>query len=356
MTRAIVVCFVFGCSSAGPVEQEQPPDATAPKPDARADAAADAFVDDFVEATPNEPTGALCDIPVDYVALGGNPHDPTCAIEVGSYRDPSVAPKPALRVVAWNIEFGKNTAAIIDALTTRPELANADVLLLSEVPRASLTSNPQSSDLAKQLAMTLHASYAFAVEWDRREVPGELGEHGVAVLSRYPIGNPRMIRHAQLNDWYAQDHLYGGRVSLGVDIDVGGRVFAAYVSHFDTRGLGDAGRAMQAAELRADATSTGRPAIVVDGGDFNTWNCNPLIANCTAAPAAEQTVEDFLAEGWTNGDGSWNGVSHLGNGFFPQRLDWLFYRGPAGAIPGEADANATGSDHRPLYFDLVLVP
>jgi endonuclease/exonuclease/phosphatase family metal-dependent hydrolase len=353
--RAIVIaCLAFGCSTAA---SNSAPDAASPKPDSARvpDAAPDAFVDGFVEATPNEPTGALCDIAPDYVALGGDPYRPPCAIEIGSYRDPELAPKTTLRVVAWNVEFGNNAQAIVDALTTRPELADADVLLLSEVPRASLTSNPQNIDLAKQLAISLHRSYAFAVEWDRREVPGELGEHGVAVISRYPIGKPRQLRHVQLNDWYSSDHLYGGRPSLGVDIDVGGHVFAAYVSHFDTRGLGDTGRAMQSAELRADATAPGRPAIVVDGGDFNTWNCNPLVADCTVAPSAEQTVKDFLAEGWSNGDGSWNGISHYGNGFFPQRLDWAFYRGP-GSIPGEADAGAGGSDHLPIYFDLKLQP
>jgi len=310
----------------------------------------------FVEAAPNEPDGPLCNIPPDYVTNGGDPYRPPCAIAVGVYRDPAATPKPQLRVVAWNIEFGKDSAAVTSSLEQRPSLAGADILLLSEVPRASLTSNPQNSQLARELAMRLHMSYAFAVEWDRREKPDELGEHGVAVLSRYPIGNPRMLRHAQLNDWYGSDQLYGGRVSLGVDVLVGGRVLSAYVSHFDTRGTGDSGRAMQAAELRADAVAVGRPALVLDGGDFNTWTCNPLVSDCTARPDAEQAIEDFLADGWSNGDGSWNGVTQLGKGFFPQRLDWVFFRGPdASAVPGgQADDGASGSDHLPVYFELRL--
>ncbi len=314
------------------------------------DAAPDAVV--FDEAATFEPTGALCDIPADYVASGGDPYRPPCQIAVGNYRDP-VPPKSSLRVVAWNVEFGNDAATVIAALSNRPELANADLLLLSEVPRQSLTSNPDNIDLAHDLAVALHRSYAFAVEWDRREVAGELGEHGVAVLSRYPIAHPRMLRHAQLNDWYSEDHLYGGRVSLGVDILVGSTVLSAYVSHFDTRGTGDAGRAQQAAELRADATAQGRPAIVIDGGDFNTWTCNPLVSDCTVAPDAEATVENFLSDGWHNGDGSWNGVTQIGKGFFPQRLDWIFYRGPGGT-PGQADANAQGSDHLPVYADIQI--
>jgi len=345
-----VLAFVFGCSAATLQSDTDAgtSDSTKPMPDV----AIDAPISTFVEATPFEPDAPLCDIPPGYVAGGGDPHAPPCMIAVGTYRDANVAPKQKLRVVAWNIEFGNDTAAIRNALTTRAALMGADILLLTEVPRRSLTSNPDDVDLAKQLAMQLHMSYAFAVEWDRREKPDELGEHGVAVLSRYPIGNPRMIRHAQLNDWYGDEQLYGGRVSVGVDIQIGGKVISAYASHFDTRGIGDAGRAQQAAELRANAIQPNRPAIVVDGGDFNTWTCNPSFNDCTVAPDAEQAIEDFNAQGWSNGTGSWNGVTQLGEGFFPQRLDWVFFRGP-GATTGQAD-NATGSDHLPVYFDLHL--
>lgn len=347
-----------GCSTARLADTSPPPgDGVVPADGAGVDTEPDAGGPGFTEAPPSEPDGPLCDIPPDYIANGGDPYRPPCAIAVGVYRDPAAVPKSVLHVVAWNVEFGKDSATVAASLAGRAALANADVLLLSEVPRASLTSNPQNINFARDLAMRFHMSYAFAVEWDRRDKPDELGEHGVAVLSRYPIGNPRMLRHAQLNDWYASDQLYGGRVSLGVDVLVGGRVLALYASHFDTRGTGDGGRAMQAAELRADAEAAGRPATVVDGGDFNTWTCNPLVSDCTVAPAAEQTIEDFLADGWTNGDGAWNGVTQLGKGFFPQRLDWLFFRGPAGAVSatfGQADDGATGSDHLPVYFDLRL--
>jgi len=309
----------------------------------------------FVEAPTDEPAGALCDIPPDYVASGGDPRDPPCRIEIGAYRADDPIYDGALRVVAWNVEFGKTSADIVAALATRPELADADVLLLTEVPRQSLTSDPDNIDLAHDLAVAHHLSYAFAVEWDRREVAGELGEHGVAILSRFPIGNARFVRHTAVNDWYAEDHLYGGRVSLGVDLLVGGVVMTAYVAHYDTRGLGDTGRAMQAAETRADADAPGRPAIQLAGGDFNTWTCNPAISDCTVAPAAEQLVEDYEASGWSDGTAGWNGFSHYGLGFFPQRLDWTFYRG-ATATAGQADQDATGSDHKPIYFDLHPVP
>jgi endonuclease/exonuclease/phosphatase family metal-dependent hydrolase len=339
-----------GGSPPGAPDAGDPPGGDAPSidpPDAGGPA--------FDEAPTDEPAGPLCDIPPGYVEAGGDPRDPPCRIEIGAYRAPDPAYDGALRVVAWNVEFGKDTATITSMLATRPELAGADVLLLSEVPRHSLTSEPDDLDLAHDLAIARQMSYAFAVEWDRRELPDELGEHGVAILSRFPLGNARFVRHTQVNDWWAEDRLYGGRVSLGVDLLVNGAVITVYVTHYDTRGTGDAGRAMQAAETRADADLPGRPAIQIAGGDFNTWTCNPAIANCIEPPDAEATVEDFLADGWSDGTAGWNGFSHLGIGFFPQRLDWMFYRGAA-ATPGQADGDATGSDHKPIYFDLHPVP
>ena len=92
-----------------------------------------------------------------------------------------------------------------------------------------------------------------------------------------------------------------------------------------------------------------------DSRAANTWTCNPALADCTVPPSAEATVEDYLADGWSDGCAGWNGITQLGAGFFPQRLDWLFYKG-ADATAGQSDADATGSDHLPLYFDLRPVP
>jgi endonuclease/exonuclease/phosphatase family metal-dependent hydrolase len=152
-----------------------------------------------------------------------------------------------------------------------------------------------------------------------------------------------------LNDWYAEDGLYGGRITLAVDALVGGTRVRLHASHLCTRG-GAAGRAAQAAEARADADLAGRPSIAVLGGDLNTWTCNPTLADCTHPPAAEQLVQDFLASGWSDGTAGFTGHTQLGEGILPQRLDWIFYRGHTGA-PG-ARVDAAGSDHFPIWFDL----
>jgi endonuclease/exonuclease/phosphatase family metal-dependent hydrolase len=201
------------------------------------------------------------------------------------------------------------------------------------------------------IARALSMHWVFAVEWNRQLRDGERGEHGVAVLSRWPIGNAVLIRHTPVNDWYAEDTLFGGRPTLGVDLKIRDRLVRFYASHLDTRG-GDDGRAMQGAEIRADAAREGAPQIQIVGGDLNTWTCNPLVADCTQAPEAETVIEDFLAEGWSDATDGFNGHTHVGAGFFPQRLDWLFLRGASGVAGRSADAG--GSDHKPVFFDLQL--
>ncbi len=92
--------------------------------------------------------------------------------------------------------------------------------------------------------------------------------------------------------------------------------------------------------------------IQVVGGDLNTWTCNPLFSDCTSAAAAEQVVTEFIGADWLDGTGGLNFYSHETLMFVRQRLDWIFYRGST-AVSGDVAADAAGSDHLPLYFDLT---
>lgn len=301
---------------------------------------------------PFDPGGPLCDIPAGYVDMGGDPVNPPCRIAGGraSDRAPLEAP-PELRVVAWNVRFGVDAQAVLDAFGTEPELAGADVILLSEVARHDRSSNPPDIDQAQLLAEALAMDWAFAVEWDRREDPDGGGEHGIAVLSKYPIGNAALIRHTPQNDWWAEGRRYGGRATLAADLLIGDRLVRVYSSHLDTRG-GQEGRAVQGSEIRTDADRPDAPAIEIAGGDLNTWTCNPIVSDCSIPPAAETVVEDFLSSGWADGTAGFNGHTQLGEGFFPQRLDWIFVRG-AGATPGRA-VEVAGSDHLPVFSSIRM--
>ncbi|MBI5525687.1 MAG: hypothetical protein HY897_05080 [Deltaproteobacteria bacterium] len=310
----------------------------------------------FEETPVNVPSGFLCNIPDDYVANGGDPTYVPCDVEADRFtnRDPSVLPA-SLRIATWNIQFGIESVTIASELQQSAEISGADLLFLQEVARNDLSSVPPNINQARDLAALLSMNYVFAVEWDRRLNADEGGEHGVAILSKYPIGGVTQIRHVPLNDWYAEDNRYGGRMTLGADLYVGGILVRAYSAHLDTRPRfpnGD-GRAQQGAEILADADLPSRPSRQIMGGDLNTWTCNPTISDCTKPPAAEKVIQNILAAGWSDGTEGYTGITQLGEGFFPQRLDWLFYRGAA-AKAGDAARDAKGSDHFPVYFDLLL--
>ena len=329
------------------------------QPDASPDAGGDfpdlespQFPAGWIPIEPLVPTTPLCDIPPDYVANGGDPVNPDCGFTADSLSDRDRYDVGAtLRVVAWNVEYGKNSAEVLTALTTHPELRDASILLLSEVARSSLQSEPDYIDQVRDIAEGMKMNYVAGVEWDRREHTDELGEHLVAILSKYPLGNVELIRHIPQKEWYQDEQLYGGRATLVADTLLGDTVLRLYSTHLDTRGF-DAGRAEQGAEIRGHANQVDSPAWQLVGGDFNTYTCNPIVQDCSTSPDAETVIEDFYLDNWRDGTEGFNGETQMGAGFLPQRLDWILYRGFT-VSPGEA-FDAGGSDHYPIYTDIVV--
>lgn len=301
----------------------------------------------FVPVPAYDPDGPLCDIPEDYVASGGDPADPPCALAAGgaSDRGPDDVPS-TLSVATWNVRFGADQATVLDEVATT--LAGVDFLLLQEVARHDGESDPPWIDQVEELADAAAMHFVFMVEWDRREDPALGGEHGVAVLSKYPLGNAAALRLPPVNDWWDEDQLYGGRAALGVDALVGCTPIRLWSVHLDTRG-GQDGRALQGEAVRAEADASGT-ALQLAGGDLNTWTCNPLLSDCNDPPAAEAVVEDFLDEGWADGVPGDAGWTQLGEGILPQKLDWVFHRGGLVPVDGRVARDVDGSDHVPVVF------
>lgn len=310
------------------------------------------FPDGFEPVEVNVPDGFLCEIPGDYIALGGDPVRVPCAVEADRFSDRDLHDVPSeFRVVTWNVQFGINSSEILLQLKTHPKLSQADFILLQSVPRIDRASDPDLLNQTRQLAEALQMDYAFAVEWDRRLDSDGGGEVGSAVLSKYPLGNVTQIRHAPQHDWWGELHHYGGIMTLAVDAAVGLRRVRFYSSHLDVRWTAE-GRAMQAAEIRSEANLPGQSPFQVVAGNWNTVLCNTSAADCTKAPSAEPAVRDFLAAGWSDGTLGYTGHSQI-EGILPQRLDYIFYRHML-ARPGSAALDSKGADHFPLYFDFAL--
>ena len=117
----------------------------------------------------------------------------------------SRGPAPArsrYRFVAWNLERGIELSGQLHALRTHPYLAGADVYLLTEADVGMARSGNRA--VAQEVARELGLHYSFAPCYLNlskgagleRMADGEndLGLHGNAILSRYPIRSVRPIR------------------------------------------------------------------------------------------------------------------------------------------------------------------
>lgn len=184
---------------------------------------------------------------------------PTVQVDSSSRKiplPPQDPPSPMLRVGTWNIERGLSLDLIRAALsdtgeferlagtdgTTQPRrelieaqlaaLQNVDVLVLNEADWGMKRTG--YGNTAAELAAALHMNYVYGVEFvevdplfalgtetvelaDHPEENERLqrdlhvdrdryrGLHGTAILSRYPIGNARIVRLPVCYDWYGKE-------------------------------------------------------------------------------------------------------------------------------------------------------
>ncbi|MBZ0273710.1 endonuclease/exonuclease/phosphatase family protein [bacterium] len=242
-----------------------------------------------------------------------------CLIEKGTFNaDP--APPDEITVVDWNIERGLHIDDLIDAFTNDPELSEADVLLVQEVDRYCTRTSDRH--IARELAEALAMDYVYAVEFV--ELNQNRGEHGNAILSRYPIVAQRQLRHTDFELWSmdAGEPRLGGRIAIQAEVDFGDRVVQFESAHHMSKVLYYfQGHQAQAEESMALLGGFDGPTIW--GGDLNTG----LYFLLTAEPA----ITLILEAGWQDAHAAiphWDRVTHpndvwLANG----TLDWIFYDG-----------------------------
>jgi len=202
----------------------------------------------------------------------------TCRMEGGNFSSLSgfKDPEGPLKIVAYNIERGRHLDEQLGLFTEDPDLKRPDILLVSEADRGCSRSG--NRNVIREYARELGMNYVYGVEFvelPRSSKNPDLNieaacEHGNGIISRYPIGNVRVIRYAKNKSWYdspTQPRL-GGRIAVVADVLIGGRILHLYSVHFES-GLGDDPyRKAQAQELVADAAD--KPFPVIIGGDMNT--------------------------------------------------------------------------------------
>jgi endonuclease/exonuclease/phosphatase family metal-dependent hydrolase len=190
------------------------------------------------------------------LALGG------CA-KATNYMDPSgprfsgvvASPYPAmtqdLRVVTYNVQWGKDVPGAIRLLQSEPAVRNADILLLQEMEENGVAAVAEALDMS-------WVYYPSAVH------PQAGQNFGNAILTRWTLVDDRKLilpRPSKGNDTR--------RSAVIATLEVGGARIRVYAVHLATViAVGGAGQEEQMRAIVEDAASSPDPVIVA--GDLNS--------------------------------------------------------------------------------------
>jgi len=199
--------------------------------------------------------------------------------EVGDFTASPAPARDRYRFLAWNLERGIELDGQLEAFRSHPYLRTSDVFLLTETDVGMARSGNRA--VAQSLAQQLGLHYAFVpcylnltkgsgTEYD---APGEneLGLHGNAILSRYPISRVRPIPLKNGTDKMAcREKRLGRQMALAADIEFPNWRATVAAVHLDANSS-QRHRYEQMHQV-IDALDTGRPAVL--GGDWNTTTYN----------------------------------------------------------------------------------
>jgi endonuclease/exonuclease/phosphatase family metal-dependent hydrolase len=199
--------------------------------------------------------------------------------DVGDYSRHAAPEKSSYRFLAWNLERGIRYEEQLEALRTHAYLKTCDVLLLTEADLGMARSKNRA--VAQELARALEMHYAFVpcylnlakgsgVEYDA-DGENELGLHGNAILSRYPIVRVQAIPLKNGIDKMAgREKRLGRQHVLAADIAFPNYAVTALTMHLDTLST-QRHRRDQMRDI-LDALQTDLPVVM--GGDWNTTTYN----------------------------------------------------------------------------------
>lgn len=196
----------------------------------------------------------------------------------GDFRNQAAPPRERYRFVAWNIERGSQLVRQLEQLRSHPGLKDADVLLLTETDVGMARSG--NVDIARTMAAELGMCYTFVPCYlslvkgsgVERLVDGEneIGLHGNAILSRYPLRDIRAVHMENGIDKVASNEKrLGSQTSITATIDLPQSPLATASIHLCAQSSREH-RVLQMRQI-LDALPAG-PAVI--GGDWNTSTYN----------------------------------------------------------------------------------
>lgn len=273
-----------------------------------------------------------------------------CMMEGANFTVGEAPPKDEVLVMAYNIARGYSFQQIRDMLLNNQEVEVPDILLVSEADRGCKRTG--NINIACELARSLGMYYAYGVEY--YEIADSC-EHGNAILSRYPLGNVRMMRFQRQGRYYLTgggggEERLGGRIALFADVKIGEKILHVYSTHLEAYFFDNEIKIAQSRQLAEDAEA--QPFNVVAGGDMNSYTysfSSPPEADYQIAEFLQRNLEDAhaalpLHQRYTTHD--------------PMELiiDLIFSRPATSRLPGIGSDSLWGtfSDHLPVWATIAV--
>lgn len=257
----------------------------------------------------------------------------------------TVAPATALksvRVVTWNIDRGEQLGLVASELEHNPP----DLCLLQEVDWNTVRAG--NVDVGSELAKRLHLNMSYAIEFE--ELSQERGHPayiGQATLTRLPIQKSRVLRFQnQSGFWRPRSWIpsslplmqrrLGSRIALVTELELAGHLLVVYNVHFESRSYGRI-QSEQLDEVLTDLKHYPSGTPVVIGGDLNTKYFPSIF------------LHKLEHDGFQSATGERIERTHA----IAMALDWIFAKGPVKIEEGRVRRDFKGSDHYPIYAELV---
>jgi endonuclease/exonuclease/phosphatase family metal-dependent hydrolase len=193
----------------------------------------------------------------------------------------NATPRCQLRVVAWNIERGKELAGVLNLLEHHPNAVDADILILTETDIGMARSGNRNVPL--EIAQALGLNYFFANSY-LALTSGDVGEqgyteentlalHGAAILSRYPIQNAYVTTIPLFKDaFHTEEKRLGQRKGITCSVRIANYTYAFTAVHLDFN-TSPRRRARQLDAILQNAQKIPAEAHLV-GGDMNSSTYN----------------------------------------------------------------------------------
>jgi endonuclease/exonuclease/phosphatase family metal-dependent hydrolase len=260
---------------------------------------------------------------------------------------PSVDASKSIRVVTWNIERGGQLDRVVNELSHNP----ADLYLFQEVDCNTRRSG--NADEAAELARRLDMNLAYGVEFEelsqeRAQNSSEPAYTGQATLTRLPIRHSRVLRFQRQSEFWKPhpwipssvpllQRRLGDRIALVTDVIFDNRPLVVYNVHFESRSMGGI-QSDQLDEVLADIARHYQPNTpILLGGDLNSKYLPSVFLHKLERAGFRSVTGERIER------------THR----IAMALDWIFVRGSIRIEDGRVRRDLGGSDHFPVYAELV---